>query len=260
MKRIIPLLLCICILCACGKKNTEEYVPEYISIPIGTETFTFELPRVSIVETDNNVYWRFSDDVVMYVAASHSTVLEKQYKDTDVYTSNTSVSRTLNDKFAISMSGEKSALSKYADNLAAGEVTSGNLPIKEENLAELPAFDNKDDMTITDNGLYMPEGAKTTSSIYRAEIICDGNEYLESFILDGKLEDIQESLKTIVACNSFGDAQMYLSPGVKDKIFYYAIGNHIIVAKALTMNQWCVYNCTTAFVDYALTGVVSVSK
>ena len=260
MKKIITLLLCVCLLCACGKDTTKEYVPEYVSIPIGNEVFTFELPKVSVVETDNNVYWKFSDGVVLYVAATHSTVLEKQYEDTDVYTSRNSVSRTLNDKFAISMGGEWSALKKYPEYLANGTIGTSELPIKEESLESLPAFTHMDDMSITENGLYMPDGAKTTSSIYRAEIICEDGEYLESFILDGKLEDIQDSLTTIASCNTTGAAKLYMSPDIKDRIFYYAIGNHIVVAKALTMNQWCVYNCTTAFANYALTGVVSVSK
>lgn len=261
MKRVITLLLCfLCVLCACGKGGTKEHAPKYVSIPMGNDVFTFELPKVSVVETDNNVYWKFSDDVVLYVAATHSTVLEEQYEDTDVYTSKNSVSRTINDKFAISMSGDWSALKKYPEYLARGTTKTSELPVKEKSLKSLPAFNSKSDMTITENGLYMPKGAKTTSSIYRAEIICKDDEYLESFILDGKLEDIQDSLKTIASCNATGTAKSYISPNVKDRIFYYAIGNHVIVAKALTLNQWCVYNCTTAFVDYALTGVVSVSK
>ncbi len=261
MKRIVALLLCmLCILCACGKGDTKKYTPKYISIPMGNDVFTFELPKVSVVETDNNVYWKFSDDVVLYVAATHSTVLEEQYKDTDVYTGKNSVSRTINDKFAISMSGDGSALEKYPEYLAKGTTKESKLPTKEDNLKSLPTFSNKTDMSITENGLYMPNGAKATSSIYRAEIVCKDGEYLESFILDGKLEDIQDSLKTIASCNATGVAKLYVSPDVKDRIFFYAVGNHIVVAKALSMNQWCVYNCTTAFADYALTGVVSVSK
>ena len=261
MKRIITLLLCVlCLLCACGKGNTEKYTPRYVSIPMGNDVFTFELPKVSVVETDNNVYWKFSDGVVLYVAATHSTVLEEQYKGTDVYTSENSVSRTINDKFAISMSGDWSSLKKYPEYLARGTAKTSELPAKEKSLKSLPSFNRKSDMSITENGLYMPKGAKATSSIYRAEIVCKDGEYLESFILDGKLEDIQDSLKTIASCNATGTAKSYISPDVKGRIFYYTIGNHVVVAKALTMNQWCVYNCTTAFADYALTGVVSVSK
>lgn len=262
MKRLIPIILCMCMLCACAKNtNSDTAVKKCIYIPVDAgKALCMYLPKVEVVESDNNVYWGFSDDVVLYVAMTHSTILEKQYKNTDVFYNGKSISRKISDTCAISMSGKKNTIDKYIIPLSRAKVVDVRLPYKVETLEKLPEFEMHDDMIITDNGLYMPDNFEFTSGINRAEIICDGSEYIESYVMDNKFEDIKTKLQTTVSCNAKGDVQVYDSGGTSNRIYYCRVGNHSIMCKALSMNQWIVYNCTDKFLDYALSGISVVSK
>lgn len=260
-KVIICLLTFTLMLAGCSKSSGSGASAEMtsLSIPITSGMlFTMHLPKTEVIETDNNEYWKFADGTELYSILPSTHFSERYDEELDIYTSASILSRDIEDIATIMFKGKKKNLDKYKNALIGGEVSDVIVNLEEYNeLKSLPDYEDKsEEMEMTTDGLYMPLGSTVTQGVYRADIVCEGVDYIESFILDKKYDDVVPQLVTIANCNTEDNGSYYTS----DKVFYYTNGDRHIIAKQLTLNQWCVYNCTGKYLDYALTGANTVVK
>lgn len=266
-KRILPILLIICLIAGCGEEPISSNSPtsdpiESIEVPVDAETvWAFDLPSGSqILETDNNSYWRLSDDTTIYLTSLIGHATTEYDSSTDVYTNSILVSKDFTDaEKSICITPKNNKVTKWAKILSKGNKVSKKTQLfKELEVLELPTYiDVSDDMKMYDNNLYMPFGAiETQLDIYTAELICNGANWMECWIADGTMEELQDTLVNICICNSGLDQ---LDSWYQDEdTLYITAGNSILAAKKLRYNEWYIYYGSSMYKDYILTGISKV--
>ncbi len=263
-KFITSILLILCLLCGCGEQKQEDTVKvvlDLIDIPLGSgKVFKLTLPEGSnIVETDNNVYWLLSDDTKIYRTTKVSNSEEDFDAETGMYIGNDYVAKDF-DECTITAQGGNSQ-GEFRRLLFEGVVDTVDVALYKETKSKfLPSYvDMSDSMYLSDRNLYMPEGSNESSvGNYTAELLCNGVDFLESWIQDGDQDSLQGILATYTLVNA-PDAYI-ASWFMDDDYMYFTAGDHIMGAKKLKRNQWYIYLGTTKYKDYILTGMHKVSS
>ena len=269
MKKLYKILLgiisCVSLLSGCSDissvDESQYAATSTFYVPITQERlFRFYLPDVlQIVETDNNVYWKFSNGDQLFVMEPIDYSVSKLDEESGLYLTDTTIIKDFED-CCIYMQVQKGEVDILKNLLADGyTVKLKNELYVEKQMSELPSYtDMSDSMFLSEHNLYMPEGVHDTMvNIYTAEVICKSpTSWLETWIIDGTFEDIYPQLCSIACTNSgVTEIDKWYSD---DTIFYASAGNNIVCAKKLRYNEWYVYYGSSDFLDYILTGVNKV--
>ena len=265
MKKLIVLALLatsLTMTAGCAVTSTEETPvssdTRRLQIPVGDDyLFEFNIPSDwNVSETDNNIYWKFSDSSTIYVTdiLDHFT----EANDVGLYVSDVSVVKDFDDeeRSVCLNTTQTELLSGY---MASGEIVDVDTELyKEYKLRNLPTYaDKQDEMSLSGNNLYMPDGVVESSmDIYTSELLCDGADWLECWIADGKLDELRNHFVTTCLANS-GESRIdnwYES----EEILYLKAGGNILAAKRLRYNEWYVYYGSEKYEDYILTGINKV--
>lgn len=232
-----------------------------LQIPVSpTELFEVEIPKElsTFKETDNNLYWKLSDDTTIYRMSELSTLTTEYDEDTGLYVAPKTVIKEFGDGCII-VATSKELQPTFVECMSKGTVREVNTYLDYSNeLEELPSYTVKE-MEMTESNMYMPVGAREADSgYYTCSILSNGDTWLESWILDGSLKDIQNKLVTICLGNS---GQTSLSSWYKtDDIIYLTAGDNVLAAKRLQYNEWYVYFGSVEYTDYILTGIEKVRR
>lgn len=265
-KRNILFLLLSCFCLSGCTKSDEAYtlsgntVP--LEIPVGdTESYRFEIPTEFVtVETDNNVYWKFSDGTTIYLTQLINHTASEYDESLGIYTSDlTAVIDFEEYSKSICITTDTSYCSTIAEYLADGEIVEKDINLYVENeLDELPTYvDMSDAMALSENNLYMPEAVQESAvGIYTADLYCDGTYWLESWIMDGTYDDIINKLTNICLNNSnveYVDKWFY-----DDTHLLLFAGDNVLGAKKLRYNEWYIYYGSHNYFDHIMTGIEKV--
>jgi hypothetical protein len=257
MKKFISILVVLSILltgCSFTKSNSDSIklsdATYTLEIPVADgKVFTIEVPTdLQIMATDNNVYFKFNNDIVMY--ATHNT---ESSSEVTKY----AVSRQVEERYIFARCD--GAVNRLKETFGNGIIKDCDVKLYiETELKEFPEYmDMSDDMILYDNNLYMPDGCEeNTVNIYTSELLCDGESWLESWIMDGTYDDIKDTLATYCITNSGSDKINYWYKD--DNIVIMYSGDNIVAAKKLRYNEWYVYSGSAMYEDYILTGVDKV--
>ena len=254
MRNVIIMLLCLTLLSGCSKQEEPVYSGStfILEVPINsTEVYEFSLPtELSIVETDNNNFWKFSDGSELY-CLSTSSINDATYDEaTDLYVTYNSMCKQF-EECCIIIKTKATALRPY---LASGSFKNKRTELyRELELKHLPAY-KEQEMAMTDANLYMPlNSVDHQVNAFMVSMVSNGNSWLESWVIDGTLDDIKDSLCTLALNNSNKDMldSWYLS----DDVIYLTSGSNIVGAKKLRYNEWYVYYGDVTYKDYILQGL-----
>lgn len=240
--------------------NADGAYVDTIEVPI-TDSYAYiiKLPKaMQVIETDNNVYWKLSDDITIYLTQPVNHTASEYDEETGVYVSNTSVMLDF-DTNTLIMQTKQSNVDSLVECLCNGSrvLKDTSLP-RDCETKDFPAYDDMSNyMELTSGNLYMPKDyEKTSLYFYTSELMCSGSEWLETWILDGNLEDIKDHLVNIALCNS-GHA-LVSSWYYDGDIFIVQAGDNIVCAKKLRYNEWYVYSGSANYKDYMYTGIQKV--
>lgn len=266
-KHFLLLALVVLFVAGCGDAPISSNSPtsdpiESIEVPVDAKTvWAFELPSGSnVLETDNNSYWRLTDDTTIYLTSLISHTDAEYDESTGVYMNSVMTCKDFTEiGKSICITPKSSEIKKYAKILSKGDTVAKRTSLFTElEVASLPEYtDMSDDMKMYDNNLYMPFGAiETQLDIYTAELICNGANWIECWIADGTMEELQDTLVNICICNSGLDQ---LDSWYQDEdTLYITAGNSILAAKKLRYNEWYIYYGSSMYKDYILTGISKV--
>ncbi len=265
MFKRVALVLCAgaIFLSGCGDtgSTSEQVTASSVQVPIESGlVWNVKLPEgVGVAETDNCVYWKFTDDTTMYCTDKISHIAAKYNKDKNIYTTSTGVSKDFTSKTLAINSANKSDVESYTTSMETGEESQVDTQLYKENRIEkLPShIDMSHDMEMTESNMYMPSNSTApVLDVYKAELLCEGTDYLESWIQDGKLSEIESWLCTIAISNS---GESSVTEWFKnDNTLLVKSGNHIVGAKKLKYNEWYIYSGTDKYEDYIITGLDKV--
>lgn len=252
--KLLFLLLCLTFLFGCNKNQEPVYSGSTFSleVPISdTEVYKINLPvELSIIETDNNNFWKFSDDSELY-CLSTSSVNEATYdNETGLYVTYNSMCKQF-DNCCIIIKSKNTSLRTY---LASGSFVDKKTELyKELELEHLPSYVEQE-MAMTNSNLYMPmNSVEKQVNAYMVSMVTVGDSWLESWVIDGTLDEIKNHLCTLVLNNS--GKEMLDSWYVNDDVLYLTAGNNIVGAKKLRYNEWYIYYGDASYKDYILQGI-----
>ncbi len=261
MRKLLCLLLSVALLlsiCACGSDDINlSGASNTLEILLNDEdVLCLQVPvELSIVKRDNIHYWEFTSNVGIYRMTSLQTTA-KLDEETGLYLSSTAVIRNFDDCcVVINCSG---TLQEYFKNalMSATIKQKDSKPYKELEITRLPSYAEKTDMELQ-NDMYMPPNCEDVLyDIYASRLYTQGADWLQSIIMDAKLEDLRPMLLTLATMNSGTDrvTKWYES----DDIFYCETAHCVVGAKKLAFNSWYVYQGSVSMQDYILTGIEKV--
>lgn len=257
MKKILLLLLSLVLLCGCNEKEAPVYsgATYSIEVPItATTAYVFNLPvELAITETDNNTYWLFSDGTRLYCLSEVAYNYMSYDSVLDVYTTSDSICKKFKD-CGILLKNTDVNLKHY---LVDGKYEDrGNYVLNPDNRDLKPDY-KQVEMFMTDSNLYMPEEAEEhLVNEFKVSMISDSKDWLESWVQDGKIEEIETKLITLALNNSSSDD---IDSWYKDdEIVIYVSGDNIAAAKKLRYNEWYIYYGTYKYDDYIYQGLDKV--
>lgn len=258
-KCLILVALLVTILVACGKEEIVQNENTYdVEIPL-VETYKYVVPVDSsfyIEETNRNSYWKFNDGTIMYKTSTKATDTLKHNDEFDFYYGNTTLSKEVGD-YNIYIVSNKDSIDKFKASVAYGSEVSKTYNLKvEDQLKELPKYEDKE-MIIDDNGMVMPiVNSQPLKNLYTSSIyIEDSASYLESFILDRKIDDLMPELLNIVTSNSDEEDVIWYKD---DDYVFLKCGSNITAAKKLHMNSYYIYNGSSNMQDEILSGLKKI--
>ena len=130
------------------------------------------------------------------------------------------------------------------------------LPYVEYQMKYLPEYTEKEDMELVKN-MYMPPNCEDVIyDIYDSKLYTQGADWLQSMIIDAKLDDLRPKLLTLATLNSGSErvSGWYES----EDMFYCYTDSCVVGAKKLAFNSWYVYCGSPAMSDYIRTGMDKV--
>lgn len=262
MKKILSLVLVLALLVtssACGSSHKFSGNTRLIDVVVGPGSI-FKLPiptELVTSETDNNLYWKFDDGSKLFIT-QHGDLTGYKVNDAGIYVANESCCKSIGDKdiFIQAEHSKVDALSQYIAQGQTVEVKTDLDPKAE--IKKLDTYvDKSSEMSMSMHNLYMPAGVQETMfNIYKAELVCSGEKWLESWVMDGKLNEIKPTLITLACANSNSD---HVTSWYEDtSLFMASAGDVCIYAKKLKLNEWYVYYGSSNYRDYIMTGVSKI--
>lgn len=261
MKRLILSLLLMTFLLSvigCGKTDDSEYSGQTQTLEIllyDDNVVTLEIPIELVIEkTDNHYYWELSNDVTIFRTVTKTNV-GTYSEDLDLYIGNNTLTRDF-DNCSVTINFNKGAANYFKSYLAKAKVSKKSASVPDSaRLEYLPSYQNID-MAMRGN-LYMPDDTEGSFyTIYDAELFTKGSSWLQSWIMDSKIDGVKKHLLTLAIINtpSSGLSSCYES----DDVVFYTTGTTVIAAKKLAMNSWYIYYGSADMVDYILSGIEAV--
>ena len=252
-------------MCGCSKSDAITYTDntKVFQVPLLDEGYVeFLIPEeLSVLEEDGQALWKLSDGTVITLekfGLSKGKEIEGNctYSDKGVFytlPNNDGVLSVLCDKSHNEYYRKSLNNLSYIKNTLLKELycTEDNL------LGKLPTYVEQD-MVVTNNSLYMPAGYEdSTINIYTACYYNIGNQFIESWIMYFRLEDLIPKLLPKVLCNSTGELTAWYED---NEVFYLETDSYVLGAKKITHNQWCCYmsSNTPDMKNYLLQGLNKV--
>lgn len=259
MRKLLPLLLCMLLLVGCGANNgTVQLSGQTKTLEIvltDNEVLQMQIPIEMIPEIqDNNHYFQFSDNVL--IIRMMSTVTTSKYNEQlDLYLSAKSATRMF-DNCSVVVQADGTLLSALTDALSKATVVTKTFYLDDDKqLAFLPAY-NRMDMVL-DGNIYMPENCVPVQfDVYEAKLYCEGNGWLQSYIMDSTFDDLLPKILTLVT-NNTGSSEIkgwYKN----DEMFYCYTDTTVVGVKKLAFNTWYIYQGSIDMSDYVLTGINTI--
>lgn len=254
-KLLCVISLCILFLTGCSEEQeftTGELVP--LEIPVSdTEVLTINFPSsLQLVETDNNVYWEFDQDVNVYVMSSTSKGTSSKTGYENVYHTKATVSKIL-DSCSIVIECPNYMNSSFVDILGKTKISTNDVVLEQDyRLESLPTYNNVE-MLLDEHNFYMPvSSVENKRTLYVSAIANNGTDWLECWTKDCDVITLELQMLTLVVNNTDAD---YVSWYKDDTIMYMEYGNNICAAKRLSYNQWYIYYGSLAYKDYIMQGL-----
>lgn len=261
MKKVsVALLLFLCIfgLIGCGGKDTPiSGATQTLEILLtDTDVLSVEIPVELVVsKRDNQHYWEFNNGVGIYRMTSTQSTASYD-EEHDLYIGNSSVIRNF-DTCCVVVNCSGNLKDYFIEALSKATISKKDaLPYVEYQIESLPKYTEAADMELIGN-MYMPPNCEDVLyDIYDSKLYTQGADWLQSMIIDAKLDDLRPRLLTLALLNS-GEERIsgwYES----DEIFYCYTDTCIVGAKKLAFNSWYVYYGSPSMVNYIRTGIEKV--
>ena len=251
-------------LTACTSEENVVYsnMTKPLQLPIVNAGYVeFEIPEeLSIVKEDGQSFWVLNDSTTIYLLKNTIPMGTKQdgnciYNDTNIYyvlpndcgVITLACAEDKNDYYRKSLNNLKFSEGIFLEDLLCTE---------DKMLGKLPEY-SEVDMVVADNSLYMP--IDYTNALLDFNTACyynEGSQFVESWVMYYRLNDLKPMLFPKVLCNSGGLTAWY-----EDKdIFYLETDRYVLGAKKITFNQWCCYISTNTpeMRNYLLQGLHKV--
>lgn len=260
MKKFLLLVAAIALsLCGCGEEQVFATGELYgLEIPLSSHKYLLtEFPSsLTLLETDNNVFWTFDHDVNLYafpnsaITWKHNTDYEDVEKSSDSVTKYTDYGR-------IVIECPSYMQDTFVELLGNATVMYWEFPfVLSRQLKELPEYEEVE-MALDERSFYMPlESSKNDKSIYLSALCTDGTDWIESWTKDVDGSTLILQLAEMAVCNSSTEFDWYQS----SDILYIECGDHICAAKALSYNQWCIYSASARYKNHVIQALYRIHR
>lgn len=221
-----------------------------------TDVLTLDIPVELVVsKRDNQHYWEFSNGVGIYRMTSTASTAPYD-EEHGVYVGNSSVIRNF-DTCCVLVNCSGNMKDYFIEALSKATLSKKDaLPYVEYQLDHLPAYTAVTDMELVGN-MYMPPNCEDVIyDIYDSKLYTNEAEWLQSMIIDAKLDDLRPRLLTLATLNS--GVERVSAWYESDAIFYCYTDNCIVGAKKLAFNSWYVYYGSPSMENYIRTGIDKV--
>lgn len=261
MKKVsvaLILFLCIFNLVGCGGKDTPiSGATQTLEILLtDTDVLSIEIPiELVVTKRDNQHYWEFNNGVGIYRMTSTQSTASYDAEH-DLYIGNSSVIRNF-DTCCVLINCSGNLKDYFIGALSQATISKKDaLPYVEYQLKSLPAYTETTDMELVGN-MYMPPNCEDVLyDIYDSKLYTQGADWLQSMIIDAKLDDLRPRLLTLALLNS--GVERISGWYESDEIFYCYTDTCIVGAKKLAFNSWYVYYGSPSMENYIRTGIDKV--
>lgn len=255
MKRFLILICCILLLAGCGEEQVFITGDLYnLEIPVSdTEVLTISFPSsVKLLETDNNVYWEFDQDVNLRVMTNTDIGTSRKTDYDSVYHSKATVSKIL-DNCSIVVECPEYMNDTFVSILGKSSLNTNDITLEQDyRLESLPTYNNVE-MCLDEHNFYMPlSSSENDFTLYLSAISNTGTDWLECWTKDCEISLLEKQMLTLVSVNTDAD---YVSWYMDDGTLYMEYGENICAAKRLSFNQWYIYYGSAYYKDYILQGL-----
>ena len=264
MRKLLFTLLCSsCLLFGCSKEELTYYSDDAktLQLPIKTAgNVEITIPKeLDIIEEDGQSFWKLSDGTTILLKANcvpvgDGVVGNCVHNDANVYY------EIPNDLGYVQVNTEEHLIPYWCESLNDLDLHSGvylkdQLCTIDNKLGKLPKYEECDMTLVESNNLYMPKEYKNTViDMYTACYYNVGSQFVESWVMYYKLDDLLPMLLSKVVCNSKGNINVWYQDS---DVLYLETDRYVIGAKKLTYNQWCCYmsSNTPDMKNYLLQGL-----
>lgn len=261
MKKVFVTLLSIIALLSLTACSTDDTEMSRATKPLeilltDTDVLRIDIPvELAVTKRDNQHYWEFNNGVGIYRMTSTASTAPYD-EEHGVYVGKSSVIRNF-DTCCVLINCSGNIKEYFIDALSKATVVKKDaLPYVEYQMEYLPTYTEKADMELVGN-MYMPPNCEDVLyDIYDSKLYTQGTEWLQSMIIDAKLDDLRPRLLTLALINS--GAERVSGWYESDDIFYCYTDSCVVGAKKLAFNSWYVYYGSPTMVDYIRTGIDKV--
>lgn len=266
MKRFIFVIALLAVtLTGCSKDDTVVYSDNVkpLQLPITNAGYVeFNIPEeLSIVREDGQSFWVLDDYTTIYLLKTPIPTGVKS--DGNCFYTDNSIYYVLpNDQGTLLISCTEDKSEYYRDSLNNLSYYEGvffvDLLCNDTNkLGKLPNYEDCE-MIVANNSLYMPnEYAGELLGFNTACYFNQGSQFLESWVMYYRLEDLIPMFLPKVLCNTNGTVTAWYEDS---DVFYLESDRYVLGAKKITHNQWCCYisSNTPEMRNYLLKGINKV--